>query len=105
MSVSRHILNCSPSKLVATNLECLEKSVDSNKPFQECWKFPSDIKRSIGAHHFTIDEQTNLHFMSGRAKLLFKFYDENNVCLSECDAMILTSKLGKQYYVVSVTDN
>jgi len=77
---------------------------ESGSPFRDSWKFPDEVKKSIGAHRFTITE-TGRKFKSGRNILHATFFSINGVNLSERTAMQLVSKTtGKPYHVVSVDE-
>jgi hypothetical protein len=78
-----------------------------DEPFSDKWPFASAIKKELGAWGYTVEvDPEKKNFSSGRAILMFTFYKGNGPTreiLSKRDGMVLTSKAGNPYHVVSKT--
>ena len=75
----------------------MEEVASSKKSFAESWPWPDKEMHIVGANRYSI-RRTTEKFRSGRPKFMCIFYDNREMCTR--DAMELTTKAGKPYYVV-----
>ena len=82
-----------------------QPQIFEDEPFAEKWPFASQIKKETGAWGYSIEaDPAGRLFSSGRPILLFTFYKGNGDArqiLGTRDGMVLTSKSGHPYHVVS----
>jgi hypothetical protein len=76
-----------------------------DEPFSVKFPFASAVKRDLGAWGYTVVTcPAGRKFSSGRPILIFEFYRGNGSArevLATHDGMVLTSKAGQPYHVVS----
>ena len=74
--------------------------MNSEKSFQECWAFASEIKDDINAWSYNVEQYPG-SFRSGRPRWMCTYYDVNRKVVARRIGMSLVSKKGLEYKVFS----